>query len=204
MPSTTNTLEATHGHLNKRTPRNNMFFSSILRIHNGLIEKYLKINEKIQHNYNYLKRKTLKKMQMIKGADMDNFCAFYDTDISSFLCINNKLMSSLYRVDIPCHHRLKKGVVFPKIPHINLDLEDLCEGITFDCDIEEEEKKENPSVNYEIEFIFRTIKNFSKYKDEDEIRQFVNDNYDDENDFFFINEQKVSNIQLIEEGIYFF
>ena len=38
MPSTTNTLEAIHGHLNKRTPRNNIFFSSILRIHNGLIE----------------------------------------------------------------------------------------------------------------------------------------------------------------------
>ena len=32
MPSTTNTLEATHGHLNKRTPRRNTFFQSIFRI----------------------------------------------------------------------------------------------------------------------------------------------------------------------------
>ena len=63
--------------------------------------------------------------------------------IFHLVCSNNKLMSSLYRVDIPCHHRLKKGAVFPKIPHINLDLEDLCEGITFDYDIEEEEKRKS-------------------------------------------------------------
>ena len=29
MPSTTNALESTHGHLNKKTPRNNNFFASV-------------------------------------------------------------------------------------------------------------------------------------------------------------------------------
>ena len=32
MPSTTNTLEASHGHLNRKTPRNNGFWSSLYRI----------------------------------------------------------------------------------------------------------------------------------------------------------------------------
>ena len=36
MPSTTNTLESMHGHLNKRTPRKNTFYQSLLRVHNQL------------------------------------------------------------------------------------------------------------------------------------------------------------------------
>lgn len=51
MPSTTNTLEATHGHLNKRTPRRNTFYQSVFRIFRELSAKYLAINDRIKHNY---------------------------------------------------------------------------------------------------------------------------------------------------------
>lgn len=81
----------------------------------------------------------------MKDADMDIFFFFYDTDVSSCLC-GNKLMSSVYLVDILCFHGLKKGAFFPKIPHINLNFEDLYEEITFDYEIVEENEQENPAV----------------------------------------------------------
>lgn len=45
MPSTTNSLEAMHGHLNSRTPRRNNFFPALLRVQNELSLKYRVINK---------------------------------------------------------------------------------------------------------------------------------------------------------------
>ena len=63
MPSTTNSLEATHGQFNARTPRRNTLFSAILRIHNEMNSKFLNISQRIQHNYNYVKRKTIERQK---------------------------------------------------------------------------------------------------------------------------------------------
>ena len=46
MPSTTNSLESMHAHLNKRTPRKNTFFQSLLRVHNQLDYFFFKIESK--------------------------------------------------------------------------------------------------------------------------------------------------------------
>ncbi|KAK8896368.1 hypothetical protein M9Y10_014266 [Tritrichomonas musculus] len=35
MPTTTNSLESTHGHLNKKMPRRNNFWMSLFRINNN-------------------------------------------------------------------------------------------------------------------------------------------------------------------------
>ena len=47
MPSTTNSLESMHGHLNKRSPRNNSFYSSIYRIQSQLSLKYINFDKRL-------------------------------------------------------------------------------------------------------------------------------------------------------------
>lgn len=59
MNSTTNTLEATHGHLNRKTPRNNGFLSSIFRLAFSLRIDNEFIKNKIKHTYNHIKKKTM-------------------------------------------------------------------------------------------------------------------------------------------------
>lgn len=79
MPSTTNSLEATHGHMNAKTPRNNTFFSSIYRIHNEINEKFLNINQRINHNYSYLKRMTQKKLKSLNPITVQQMMIHYKT-----------------------------------------------------------------------------------------------------------------------------
>ena len=64
MPFTTSTLESMHGHLNKRTPRKNIFNSANLRVHNELCKKFTEISNRIKYNYNYLKNRTKAKRNM--------------------------------------------------------------------------------------------------------------------------------------------
>ena len=55
MPSTTNALESTHGHMNQKTPRRNNFFTSLHRIVECIMKKSQNIQECIQNNYAYAK-----------------------------------------------------------------------------------------------------------------------------------------------------
>lgn len=64
----------------------------------------------------------------------------------------------------------------------------------------------NDYFSLEKEFIFRTIKRFSKSKKDNEIRNYINSEYKDfeQREGYYINNQEVSIIQLFENGIYIF
>ncbi|KAK8892033.1 hypothetical protein M9Y10_029255 [Tritrichomonas musculus] len=57
MPSTTNSLESTHGHLNHEISRRKNFWKSMFKISNHLIQKVNTFQQNVQHNYNYQKKK---------------------------------------------------------------------------------------------------------------------------------------------------
>lgn len=61
MPSTTNSIESIHGHLNEATPRNNLFFTSIYRLIMTINNQIKQFNYKFKHNFNKLVRDTKKK-----------------------------------------------------------------------------------------------------------------------------------------------
>jgi len=61
MPSTTNSLESMHDHLNKKTPRNNGSWASINRLTKSFMIKLNLLDQKIEHNYAYTKHQTIKK-----------------------------------------------------------------------------------------------------------------------------------------------
>lgn len=122
MLSTTNSIESSHGHLNKRTPRRNSFYGSYFRIINELILKYGSINKQLQHNYNFLKRKTMNQLKALDYNQLRFQMIFYETTEKTCLCGQNKLECALYNIDIPCIHRLALGVQFPSLPQIDLNI----------------------------------------------------------------------------------
>lgn len=206
MPSTTNSLESTHDHLNKKIPRNNEFWASIHRLAQGLTINNEEINKKIRHNYNSVKHKTILKL---KSTNIENMTAqkkFYDTTIDHCNCSDNKLVSKMMKIDIPCHHRLSSGATFPECPIFRLSLED--EFDFLDDSIkpftEEEELNETEEFYRNKQYAIKLIKRYSHFKDTEKIEQFVNFSCCSENDSAFILGKPVSLIQLIDEGISYF
>lgn len=59
MPSTTNSLESSHGHINSKTPRRNNFWSALNRIVTFLIKQNFNYQNKINYNYRREVRKLM-------------------------------------------------------------------------------------------------------------------------------------------------
>ena len=203
MPSTTNSLEATHGHLNSITPRRSNLYSAIYRIHNEINSKFLNINQKIQHNYNNIKRLTKEKVTKINPFTLEKMCEFYKTTQKNCLCSENKLISANLKIDVPCSHRISKGETFLEFQKINLNLTYQFDQLEEIHDILQPEEIIQNETTDEINFIIKSIQFFSKYRKENDIKSFVEEHYT-ANNGFFINNQKVSVIQLIEDGIFHF
>lgn len=209
MPSTTNCLEATHGHLNRHVPRNNKFFTSLFRIHSELNSKYINYNDRIKHNYSYLKQKTLNKYLATNRLEMEKMKVFYETNENTCLCSENRLESHIYNLDIPCRHRLSLGVQFPSINIVNinptLQYDSLIIKEVIDETVEAPQNEADP-LNFEKQYAVRQIKHFSKYQNLNKIKEYVNSKikrYEDR-DGFYIQNQEISTIQLIENGIIHF
>ena len=205
MPSTTNTLESVHGHLNRKVPRRNSFYMALFRIFTELNHKYLNINESIKNNFNYIKRITNNNLKKrIEMKDIDIMCAFYETNQNSCLCGENKLESANFNVDIPCIHRIHMGVGYPQIPNIEFNFDYSFNQLIVtseDCIISLLPKdKEKDDFNYAVQ----TIKFFSNYKTELDIVKFVQSRMPQEKSPFFIQNQNVDLVNLIEEGIFYF
>ena len=72
MPSTTNSLESTHGHLNKKTPSRNNFRSALYRVISNLTKQNNLYKEKVIHNYNQVIRKTKNRAKNLSKERMNN------------------------------------------------------------------------------------------------------------------------------------
>ena len=203
MPSTTNTLESMHGHLNKRTPRKNTFYSSLLRVHNELNKKFLHISDRIKHNYNYIKNKTRAKVKMYSNEELQSMCDHYGTTVGECNCSDNKLESSNFEIDIPCCHRLFLSETFPDLPEIKFNFDDY-NALNYETIFAPAEIIHHQKGYSEKQYCVRTIKYFSKYNSDDEIKDFVEQHMNDQLTNFYIRNQKVSVIQVIEKGIYHF
>ena len=122
MPSTTNSLEATHGHLNKKVPRNNNLWASINRLCGSISIKCNNINERIKQNYNHVKRTTLKRMNSLSKKSMEEQQNAYLTNKDHCHCSENKLVAAIMGIDIPCSHRCALDAAFPDCPKLDIPL----------------------------------------------------------------------------------
>ena len=203
MPSTTNSLESSHGHLNRKTPRHNNFWEPLARIAESFLLKTQTVDFRVQNNYNYTKRTTLRKAHNTPADKMQEMFDFYSTRIDHCDCGENKLESAMYGIDIPCSHRCIKGASFPPCPtfdfHPVKQWEELIDDyveIPSSTDINQYDENEGKK-----KYATNIIRRFSKYSNKEEIENYVKENYNSENDAFFINGTEVTLIQLIYRGI---
>lgn len=124
MRSTTNSLEATHGHLNKKTPSKNDFWSSINRLVKSLSINEESFNKKSRHNFNYVKHNTIGICKTLDKRTMENQKEFYNSTCTHCFCSENKLTTPLSRTDIPCSHRIDNGAEFPECPYFKLNTDE--------------------------------------------------------------------------------
>ena len=115
MPSTTNALESTHGHINKSTPRRNNFYGALYRIVKHVMDKSQRIEECIKINYARAKRVTMKALKQKSESRMRDEIRFYHSSIDKCECGENYLISSILEIDVPCSHRIFLGAIFPPL-----------------------------------------------------------------------------------------
>ena len=203
MPSTTNTLEAFHGHLNEDIPRRNEFWNSLYRIIASLMKKTFRFKESIEHNYNNTKRRIKSHHDsIVRLQEMDSQMKFYSTSEANCECGETAIESAMYRCNIPCSHQFHIVQKFPQLPEF-IDLKIF--GNTEKLEFEYEEK---PAVTQELEKsendkqIFQavqTIRRLSHYKNKNEIREFVQSTMEHKDIFVF--GQSIGLLQTICEGI---
>lgn len=78
-------FESMRVHLNKRTHRNNNFYSAIFRIQDQLCLKYLNIQSRLNHNHNYCNSKTTKSYNNTHDIQMKAMLLFYESSSSKLL-----------------------------------------------------------------------------------------------------------------------
>lgn len=92
---------------------------------------------------------------------------------------------------------------FQDFPDAFLNLNHQYTKLEFTHEFVNTQETQGNETTTEIDYIIRTIRYFSHYKTINDIKNYVESHYTS-NAGFFINNQKVSVIQLIEEGIYHF
>ena len=212
MPSTTNSLEATHGQLNRNIPRRNNFFHAIYKISKCLIKKAESTNENIKQNYNSEKRKTVSRMISTNQTRLENEVRFYKTTKDSCTCNENKLNSALLGIDMPCRHRYHLGVQFPNCPESKVPLEISHNKLSIEYVTLEDDNSEiiTSYEDFDKKYACETICRFSKFKDKLEIMKYVNSVYClmDHKEIVpgqeYINGIPLELVKVIDDGIIIF
>lgn len=74
MPSTTNSLESSHGHINAMVPRRNNFFNAIYKLIKGSNYKLFNFPKLLTKNFNYIQTKAKKKLLSKSSNDLQREC----------------------------------------------------------------------------------------------------------------------------------
>ena len=203
MPSTTNALESCHGHLNEKTKRRKNFFQSIFKIAQHLIQKCTSIEKSIQHNYQFAIKKTIDHLRKILLVRIDQEIVSYNTTKSSCMCSENKLLSSIMGIDIPCCHRYYLGCQFPPCPDAILNKEMQWNELIIEFNVLEDDPTiPQNSIQYaDKKYATEMIHRYSKVKKRETINKYVEDNYVIAEDEDFILSKPCSVLSLINDGI---
>ncbi|KAK8870441.1 hypothetical protein M9Y10_008323 [Tritrichomonas musculus] len=202
MPTTTNSHESTHGHLNKKMPRRNNFWMSLFRIIRSLSFKNQSLNQMYRHNFYFTKHITLEKAQSTSQREMESMIAFYKTTIDHCECGENKLVSSIINVNIPCSHRCYLGCTFPLPNELIFSFEQQWKKLEVEYNLIEFDDEP-----FEKKYTKSLIKYFSYYmgkNSKEEISEYVEENFNNDDCSFYINCKKVTLVNLIIDGIDYF
>lgn len=176
MPATTNALESSHGHLNSQVPRHNEFWSAMTRLVNFVIVKQNNFERAYQTNFARAQRK-IKESALEFQSTMLNERQFYNTKHDSCECGETKLLSKMFRIEIPCKHIYSQNFIFPKAPEIKLKLKKSTNKLAFVYDIiETQEVNSEYTLLKSLQFkAVKIVKKYSHFKDQSQIQESLKD-----------------------------
>jgi hypothetical protein len=116
LPSTTNSLEATHGHLNEAISRRNPFWQSMGILYGSVSDKVQHFDVALVQGFRLALKRYSRRCRDLPKERMDEECMDFGTSIEACSCGETVHLSSCYRTDIPCGHRYAKGARKPETP----------------------------------------------------------------------------------------
>ena len=130
MPSCTNQLESTHGHMNSNIPRRNCMWPSVERIIHSIMKKNQMFESHFKHNYLRYKTKTKNICANTPENIMEKMIHYYKTDLKTYSCNcgETTLLSSMIQESLPCSHLHYMGVQFPDIAAPNIMISNSTRG----------------------------------------------------------------------------
>ena len=178
MPSCTNQIESTHGHLNALTPRNNKFWKSLSRIINEILKKKNRFEDNFRHNYRCYKNKIKSIIKVTPEDVMNSMIEQYEPDLENNKCKcgQAELFSAMINKKLPCIHLYYLEKKFPLVDPPSLNIVDSFYGeMTFEYHIQQSEKIETNSDYYDNirAYVVKKIKRNSHSQEKDEIIAFV-------------------------------
>lgn len=204
MPSTTNSLESTHGHLNSSIPRRNDFWPSLLRLTHAMTTKTFEFNDAMKRNYKRIRRNIKRRCRTLNPETMEEEKAFYETTETSCKCGETALESAMFRISIPCSHQLSLGVAFPDLSDVKLNLENKWNECEFSFTVHqiEHEVPQFDAIKVLKESMIKNIKKFSHFKNKGRIEEFVENTFDPKEGF--VLGKPLGYYTTIHEGINYF
>lgn len=223
MPSTTNSLEASHGHLNERVPRRHNFYNALAKLMKWMNYKLSNFEKLLQKNFNYTHNKMKRKLRSKSIDDMKKECTYYQSSTFHCNCGEVAIESSMYKTQMKCSHMLfkcvQKGekleeVELPKCPQIKIKYKNKNEliggsemSISFNLMSGEKQKQDYQRDEILIKHAARTIKKYTHCKDKlPQIIEYVDEKLRPHihNDTTFIGQFPLCSYSVVSGGIYQF
>jgi hypothetical protein len=124
MPTTTNSLESSHGHLNEKTPRRNTFWKSLARIICTMLTKSTNFWSCVHHNFADEVRESFGRFLKMDPMVLRQEINWYRTSRTACNCGETIHLSKIYGIQMPCSHQYGLGVEKPQAPQtFNLDFQ---------------------------------------------------------------------------------
>jgi hypothetical protein len=181
MPSTTNSLEATHGHLNEQISRRNPFWGSMAILYNSISDKTLHLDKALVHDFRTSLKRSRRRSQQLDAERMRDECATFQSSATACGCSETLHLASCYRTDIPCSHRYAMGADKPPIPEFAIHLEPSVMG----REASDTHHHRDPAIGDEREirehferFACRQIRRFSHAKNKEAVSRYVDERLD--------------------------
>lgn len=176
MPSTTNSLESSHGHINADVPRRQNFFHSLKKLIKWLNRKKTNFGKLLNKNFIYSTNKAKRKVLSKSESDMIKECQYYHSSANKCMCRELALESKMYRTQMMCSHmiycHIKNGksieeIQFPKCPDVKLDYipcQFLNKSLRFEVEYNEIiQKKKTQDLDRDQKILNHSAKTIKKY-----------------------------------------
>jgi hypothetical protein len=180
MPSTTNALESTHGHLNEAISRRNPFWTSMLTIIDMMFFKVHHFEETLKHNWNRAVRSSMKRFRSVPAAQMAEEADAFNATLEDCQCAETVHLSALYHAHLPCSHQYFLNADRPIAPdEVKLVFNSPVLDLVYEEIVVERQVARAVHVHtmFLKKYATRNILRHSHTRDKDAVKAFVDENF---------------------------